>query len=241
LRTSLLLLLVITLAGCRGGSGAIDAVPVIRTQAEYDNYVIEAQKLSQEPMKKFDAGEPLSEVEKKDLQQALFLFEGMAAFDPTGPNSYLPFFASGKINHTLGNYQRSLENFQQCISVAPTRGKPTKLTPDISEDDRVLLMTIAEARYLASLCYFELRDFGDAAHQANLANQIVPNSANYRVAEARAELEIGNEMKAVQLIAEALYIDPNHKIAQQVAKLLNMQPAPPQKPSDAPKIEKPKK
>lgn len=210
-RCLLLALCLAGLAGCRGGDQArAIEVPTIRTPAEADNYLIQAEKISKEALEKSSRDEPLSSAEQDNVKEALAYFEGLIAYDPS---RYQPYFGAGKLAYALGEWQKSLEYMQQSIRLAP----PPSKTPPVE-----LVTTIAEAHYVSSRSLFFLQRFDEAAAAANLARTLVKASPDYLIAEASALLEMRKEDEARILVLEALSLDAEHARAKQLAKLLKL-------------------
>lgn len=199
------------LGGCQKSDQArAIQVPTIRTPAEADDYILKAEKLSKEPLEKSGRDELLTSAEQDNVKEALAYFQGIIAYDPS---RYQPYFAAGKMAYALGEYEQALTYLQQAIKLAP----PPSKNPPVE-----LVTLIAEAHYVSSRALFFLHRYDEAAEGARLASMLVTSSADYLVAEASARLEMKQDDKAKDLVVRALAIDPNHRIAKQLAKLLKL-------------------
>lgn len=205
------LLLVLLLAGCKGGDQArAIEVPSIRTAAQADDYLMRAEKLSLEALVKSSRDEPLTSAEEDNVKESLAIFEGIIAFDPS---RYQPYFGAGKLAYALKDYARADALMTQSIALAPpaTRNPPVEL-----------LTTVAEAHYVVSRSRFFLQDFAKAEESAQLAVTLIKESPDYWVALASAQLELKKDDDAKFSILRALALDANHARANQIAKLLKL-------------------
>lgn len=210
-RVSLALVAVIALAGCsKGDQARAIEVPTIRTPAEADNYLLRAEQISKEALEKSGRDEPLTSAEQDNVKEALAYFEGMIAYDPA---RYQPYFGAGKLAYALGEYERAFKYMYQAITLAPAPSK----TPPVE-----LVAMIAEAHYVSARSLFFLHRYEEAAAAAKLASTLVKTSPDYLVAEAAPLLELKQDAAAKDLVVRALAIDPNHRIAKQLAKLLKL-------------------
>jgi tetratricopeptide (TPR) repeat protein len=197
-------LILIARSGCTGEGSD---VPLIRTAPEFQATLERARGLSEAHMAKFDAGEALTEAEKADLRKASKLFEGLVGFEP---RRYQPHFGLGKIEFTLGNREKALRHLQQAVLSAPR---------DL-ENNELARLTVAEARYLSSLLYFEFEDWPRARDEGRAAYVLVPQSSLYATAWAAAEMQLGEEDEAIRILRIALLIDPENERAQQLLAFL---------------------
>jgi tetratricopeptide (TPR) repeat protein len=210
-RVFVLSICAVSLVGCnRGEQARVIQVPTIRTPAEADNYLIEAEKISKAALEKSGRDEALTSAEQDNVKEALAYFEGLIAYDPA---RYQPYFGAGKLAYALGDWQKSLEYMQQAIRLAP----PPSKTPPVE-----LVTMIAEAHYVSSRSLFFLQKFDEAAAAAGLARTLVKASPDYLIAEASALLEMKREDDARILVLEALSLDAEHPRAKQLAKLLKL-------------------
>lgn len=185
-------------------------IPVVRTPQDFDRVSKEAQRLSESLVAKYDAGQALTEEEKRKLKQAAYDYEGMFGYEP---ERYPSTFLAGKIYYILENDEKAMFWLATCIQ-----------TPDLpGGDPDTYVQTLSEAHYLRSLVYFKQKHYKEASDEAALAVKYVPLSANYLVAQADAELQLGNLEAAKQLLQQALTLDPLNSKARPLAAFLGME------------------
>lgn len=189
--------------------------PVIRTSAESNDYLERARKLSEKLVMKFDAGDTLTAQELDDVREAAAYWSGIKSFDPT---QYGPYYGEGKLRFMMGDYQDAFSLMVQCINLAPPPTKPPAPPPPLEA-----IQTVADAHYIASQCLMNLQRYGEAAEAASLAVSLAPDSPDYLVAEARAQLQLGKSDAATALVVRALQIDINHRGATTLAKFMHIE------------------
>lgn len=185
-------------------------VPVIRTSDEANEYLRKAEKLSVPILEKVARGGSVTDPERNDLREAANYLHGVIGFERT---HYPPYVAEAKIRLVLGEYDPAYALAQQCIQLAP----PPKPSPGPE-----VVALIAESHYISSRALFFKNRYAEAMEAAKLAVTLAPNSPDYIVAGAAAELELKNEAVAAGLIQDALALDPEHKEARGMAKLLGL-------------------
>lgn len=185
-------------------------VPVIRTSDEANQYLSKAEKLSVAPLEKLAQGLPITDPERNDLREAANYLHGVIGFERT---NFPPYLAEARIRLALGDYEDAFSLVQQCIQLAPPPSPPPSVT---------VVQIIAEAHYVSSQCLFFNGRFEEAREAAKLAVALAPNSPDYLIAGASAELELKHEGRAKGLVQEALALDPKHKRALGLAKLLKL-------------------
>lgn len=197
-RVSVIGLLV--LAGCQGK----DTV-VVRSPSQYLDLVEEVRLLTEKRFERADAGETMSELDKKALERAATIFDGLVAFDPRAMG---PIVGSGKTYLLL---ERPDLAAQRLALVA--KALPEKPEPEIR-------LLAAEGYALLSQSLFDLKRYADAVVAARKARMMSPSNANYAVAEASALLQTGDETKAHEVIHQALSLDPNNRRALQLDRFI---------------------
>lgn len=69
------------------------------------------------------------------------------------------------------------------------------------------------------LIYFEMKDFERALMSFQQAARLDPSSPTHQISIARAEMELGNRLKAIEAYEEAYTLTPNVAILKQILKI----------------------
>jgi len=185
-----------------------NAVPVYHSEVEYVAAAKQFEALTSKSFDKVDHNQALSDPEKEKLREGTVVIEAMIGYHP---EIYANYYLAGKIHYALGEYNEALSRFNECVG---TMKRP-------EDDQEYYTQTLSDAHYLASLCYFNLQKFRQAADQAQLAVQYEPKAPLYLIAESSANLQLGNEKTALALIKRALELDPKNERALQIYRLLH--------------------
>lgn len=190
---------------------------MITSNAQFEDTSDAALALCREPLAKFDRDELLTEEDKANLEKALKSYELMGLYKPAALE---PAFQAGRIHFALGRP----EDAELILNQAVLNGDSIMQNPDNRANTTVLeatRLTLAEARYVRSLVFQQLGEFEKARFDANYAVNEVPNSPNYLVARASTNLELKNVPDAIRDVRSALKLEPEHRRAIQLAKLID--------------------
>ena len=202
LRTSIALgSMFVLMIGCRQSEFT---VPQIRAGSEFEEFSRQTRELTEEPFLQFDAGVTLSDWQKLNVAKAALIFEGMANFDDS---SYLTYMGLGRCRFVLGENQEAVEWLSKCIDRC-------KL------DEQIGKQTAAEAHFLIARCYRQMGEWLKALPEATIATEMIPMSADYWSELASAELQLGMPENAVAHVKKALSLDPTHRYANQLDRLI---------------------
>lgn len=196
---------------------APNGVQMVTSNGEYELRSDEALELCRTPLEKFDRSEDLTEAEKVNLDKATKLYETMMLYRPTAVE---PAFQAGRCYFALANTDLA----EACLNQAILSGEEILRQSTANGNSSVkeaTRLTLAEARYVRSLIYQSVGDFKTAFEDADYAAQQVNNSPNYLSARASCSLQLGNMQPAMNDIAYALKLDPNHKRSLQIATLID--------------------
>ncbi len=192
------------LAGCQGKtSGPL----ILRDALEYRATLAEVQKLTQAPFEAMHEGHPISDGEKKDLQKADKLIDGLIAFKSDG---YGPYILKGLTQRALGNAEAALRAYQQGLALAPANPKP---------DDKEAIARIHDE--MASF-YFDQHDLKNADIHAQAAIQLMPSDPSLLTDAASIKIQLGQVKEAGALLQNALKIQPDYARAKELTKLIKM-------------------
>ncbi len=192
------------LVGCKGGDEVVD-VPVLGNAGDYQLALEKAQKLSEKPLAKVAEDQELTETEKKDLIKAAAQFQALADFDP---KQFAPHLAKGMIYRALGDLEMAERNLQVCLANIPATNNPA------------ILETSAETHYQLSRVLYDAGQYENAVAEASTALEGNPQNPNYLIARASGLAKIDKVQEAKKDIEAALKLDPEHKRANGLKKLL---------------------
>jgi len=179
---------------------------VIRNDAEFVGINKQVLQLSERPIAKFDANQPLDPSDIEDLKKALKLIDGMIAYSPENFSLYLN---AGTFNIALEDGPAAVakfEAFQQYI--------PKDLKPELKP-------LVTNGFYQFAIALFSVQRYADADLAITRALQDEPKNSKFlalrgsirvqdkRFAEGRKDLEM------------ALKINPSSKRAAELLKLLD--------------------
>ena len=195
-------------AGCQTSP---DEVPVLRTDQDYADTMDEVQKLTIGPFQKNDSAS-ITPKEQTDLRKAAVKIQALIGFKP---DIYGNYFIAGKIAYLLEDYPTAINDFNECV----IRPWP------IHSDKDYYIQTLSEARYLASRSLFNVGRFQDAADQAAIAVRFEPKSVEYRLAEARAEIQLHHDHTAIGILNDVLKMDPGNEEARKLLAFVKRNPS----------------
>lgn len=155
----------------------------------------DVQKLTEKTLAK-PPDSAISLNEEHNLRVALVKVKGLIGFRP---DVYANYWIAGKCAYLLGDYPTA-ETFFYQGSAVPWKGE---------FDKKDYLDNMADTRYMLSKCYFQEKQYQKAADWALNAVKLHPDSADYRLAEAQAEIQLKHDDAARGILIEALQINPN--------------------------------
>ena len=183
-----------------------DGVPLINNGQHYNEVLQEADTLVRKPFETADAGGDLTDEDRKNLRQAVKLFDAMNAFQPRKLGPYL---GAGKAYALLGEYDLAETRLRQLISNVP-----------IYEDNDAGRRAALEAKYVLSQIRFRQGKMQEAYDLADEVVKVIPDAPNYLIARASAAIELRKLDQAKADVANTLQLDPGHPRAKQLATLL---------------------
>jgi len=195
-------------AGC---SSDQNEVPVLHTDLDYENLNTEVKQLTLSAFQKPE-DHSLTPAEEQNLKKARVKVQGLIAYKP---ELYSNYFIAAKAAYLVGDYTTAIQYVQQCVGI----GFPSGTSPTFYEQ------TVAEAKYIESRSWFNLHEYQRAADAAAIAARIEPKSVLYRMAEARAEFQMGHDTTTTGILKEVLKLDPRNTEAQKLMDLLKRNPA----------------
>ena len=184
----------------------------IASDQDYTEAMTKVEDLSQDRIKAYDAGRPLTPDDLKRLREAGVLTDRMAAYAPLMASL---FFLSGKIHHVLGEDTVAEERFRQCTLGIDQQAKAQ------SSNAANLVATGAEANYQLSMLLLVRRDLKGALAAADTAVRTVPQSSYYLTARASALNELRRTAEAKKDLQQALALDPNNRRAAALLRLIS--------------------
>ena len=194
----------ILLAGC--GEDSPTEVPVIGHGGEYTQALAKAEELSKVGLEKINRDEELTAEDKQNLVAAASQFQGLVRYQP---NLFAPYLALGMIERGLGNLEAAERDIKQCLLNIP------------ASNEQAIQETAAEAHYQLSRVYFDQGKYDISLAEASTASETVDNNPNYLVGQASALAQLNRIPEAKKLLAKALKLDPEHRRAKGLNKLLN--------------------
>jgi len=194
-----------------------DGIEIFNNDSEYKIAVDKAKDLVEKPLERYDSGETLTAAELSALEEGAKLYEAANRFRPT---DVMPYFMAGKTYQALGENEVAEERSRQAIYNGQASLESMRSTGDPKQISAIQL-TLADAHYIRSMALFGMKDFDGARDEADQATRMNPNAPAYHVAAARAYLELRQLPTASAEIKIALSLDPNNKLAKQLAKLIN--------------------
>lgn len=200
-----MIVLVLAVSGC--SSSDHNDVPVIGHSGDYNIALSRAEELSKGPLAKLANDDELTEADKQALIGASAQFQGIINYRPT---AFAPHLANGMIYRALGNLEKAEQHLKQCIVNIP------------ATEDEVIRDTSAEAHYQLSRVYFDQEKYELALAEASSAIETTPNNPNYLTARASAFAQLEQLPEAKKDLEQALILDPDHKRASGLKKLLKL-------------------
>jgi Flp pilus assembly protein TadD len=178
----------------------------IGNEDDYKSSLAKAEELSRDGLQKLNLDEELSESEKANLAEAATEFEALVSYKA---DQFAPHLALGMIYRGLGNKDAAEKNLRQCLENLP------------EEDSLPVRATKNEAHYQLSRVLVDKGDFQGALVEAAVAADADPQNPNYQVGKASALAQLDRKPEAIRALDHALKLDPNHKRARGLKKLLN--------------------
>lgn len=200
-------------AGCTRGGGTIP----IANDREFNNVLVQAERLSKRPLEIARADGELTQQERTDLERSRPMFASMIRYRP---DAFALRLGAGKIEAALGDWEAALRQFDACRSLI----NPQTVVPA----ERV---TLAEAWFETARANLALGRPEPAEQAARQAVRIVPQAPDYHALLADALLARDRPDEARKAVAEALKLDPAHPRAKAIAERLGPEtPAPAEAP-----------
>ncbi len=188
------------LVGCNQ-SGEV----IIRNDADFVGVNKEVRELSEKPMAKFDANQPLDPTDVQALKKALKLIDGMIAYTPDNFSLYLN---AGTFNIALEDGPAAVskfESFQQYI--------PNDLKPELKP-------LVTNGFYQFAIALFSVQRYAGADTAITRALQDEPNNATYLALRGSIRVQDKRIPEAIPDLKKALKINPSSKRAADLLKLL---------------------
>lgn len=206
---------IVALAGVLAVSNRTAPLPqggkAILNDSDYQSGVEKMQELSENRIRSFEAGEPLTADDKAKLREAVVLLDRLNTYAPLMASLY---FISGKIHHILGEDEVAEQMFRQCVLGSPAQAAAQATNaPTINA-------TAAEAAYQLSLLLLARGDVKGALEQADYALSVVPQSSLYHTARGSALNEARRVPEAVTELRQALALDPDNARAASLLKFI---------------------
>ncbi len=179
--------------------------PVIGHGGEYQQVLAEAERLSKGPLEKLSRDEDISESEKTELVKASAQFQALIDFEP---GQFAPYLALGMIYRGVGNLEKAEQMLRQCLNNIP------------ASSDQAVKDTSAEAHYQLARVLFDAQKFELSLAEASTAVQTVSDNPNYHYARGAALGQLNLKTEAKRALRDALRLDPDHRRANGLLKLL---------------------
>ena len=183
----------------------------ILNDSEYQSGVEKMQALSEERIRSFDAGEPLTADDKAKLREAGVLVDRLNTYAPLMASLY---FISGKIHHILGEDEVAEQMFRQCVLGSPAQAAAQPANA------MTINATGAEAAYQLSLLLLARGDVKGALEQADNALAVVPQSSLYHTARGSALNESRRIPEALEELKQAVALDPSNTRASSLLRFI---------------------
>lgn len=190
--------------GCGSDPNALDK-PVIGHAGDYKIVLAEAERLSKEPLQKIANDEELTPQDMQSLTAASVQFQALVDFEP---GLFAPHLALGMIYRSLGELETAERHLRQCLNNIPA-----------SVEDAIRA-TVAETHYQLSRVLFDRGKYKDAVSEATTAIKAEPHNPNYFAGRASALAQLDQRVEAKKDLRQALSLDPHHKRAKGLLKLL---------------------
>lgn len=200
-----ILLAVLVIGGCSRPADP-NAPPIIRSAAAYEETRQEAWQLAREGLVASETGEELTPKQLYDLGEALRLFRGLVAFQPS---NFGPHYGAAKIAHALGSTEEARRSYEQALRLAS--GSPSLEAKQVVADAHDSLSRLA-------LIDGELKIAED---QARLAVAMEPENPNYQASLVSALVQAKKLDEARRVLAAASKLDPTNRRLIALRKLLD--------------------
>lgn len=192
----------LAVAGCTRGGGTIP----IANDREFNNVLLQAERLSKRPLEIARADGELTQQEKADLERARPMFASMIRYRP---DAFALRLGAGKIKAALGQWNEAIRHLDACRSLI----NPQTVVPA----ERV---TLAEAWFETARANLALGRPELAEEAARQAVQIVPQAPDHHAILAAALVALDRKEDARSSVSEALRLDPAHPRARALADQL---------------------
>jgi tetratricopeptide (TPR) repeat protein len=180
-------------------------IPLIRSGAEYSDYLAKAEGLSRPVLEKVDAGQSLNDEDQSKLDQSIPLIKGLIAFRP---NTFGLYVLLGKIYQVKGEHRLAIAELDKGAQLMWNTSQPE------------VRATLAETHHLATLSFAAMGEHESAANSAMKSLELAPGNPIYNVDAAGSYLQLGQLANARRYIDRALKSDPDFGPAKQMLKLI---------------------
>ena len=191
---------------CNGTNNNDNPIPVIGNGEEYKQVLAEAERVSKEAFMKLNSDEPLTPEDRSNLSKATSQFQSLGAFEP---NLFAPYLGLGMSYRGQNEPEMAEKMFRLCLERIPLSTSPE------------IVQTSAEAHYQLSRALFDQKKYDFALAEAATAIETVHGDPNYLTARAAAYMQLKRLDEARKDLNEALKLDPNHRRASALKKLLH--------------------
>jgi tetratricopeptide (TPR) repeat protein len=171
----------------------------VRGAGDYQAVLLQATKLSEDRLIRFDKGEKLSSDDLSKLRDAAKLYEQLSGFAPT---KMAPYFASGRIHLLLGEHQVAEDKFKRSIANSAHESN--------SANVRKVEQLTAEAQFFLAQCLLLDENWESAVATVNQALKARPNTPNYLYVRARARIQLRDLKGAEADLSAALRVEPGN-------------------------------
>gem|GEM_PF-3009411 len=196
-----------------------EGLPLVNNVNTYQSELARANDLAADAIRKADQGEELTDEDRRKLSRAAPIFDNLNRFWPFKVG---PFLYAAKVYYNIGEFDLARDRAQQAVNNERTDEQDRPETERGSAEHKAQLRPVlAEAYYVMALADAAKFDWAKSLESAEIAAAMTPNVPNYIVARAAAKLQTGNAAGARQDLRTALGLQPEHKRAKQLLKLLD--------------------
>ncbi|MFI5387100.1 MAG: tetratricopeptide repeat protein [Fimbriimonadales bacterium] len=170
----------------------------------------EAERLSLQHLKDYDAGAELSQQDKADVRRAAAHFDSLTAYKSKDIRTY---FGAGKCYQAAGNDDAAIKRLRDGLATLPPPPVPAEFND-----------TAIEAHYVLSVSLFNKKDYEGAMKEVSTAIAMFPGSPIYlsQRASIYVQMRPPKYVEAAHDLLRALTIDPQHKRSLGLLKLVGM-------------------
>ena len=190
-----------------------NGLPVIESDAQYNDALDLVSRNSQPFVAKFNAGIELETKERETALQDAKIFDNMDIYRPDMAAGY---FTAGLFYYLAGDSDTAQERLNQSLADSP-------LVNNIKtfEDKEKVEAVVADCHHMLSLIFFDHHDYAKAVEQADAAIEHLSKRESYYFARAQAEVQLKQIPAAKADIAKALKLNPNYLPATRLLGFLN--------------------